>query len=183
MKTAIVVTGLPASGKTTIAKSIAGGTGFVLLDKDDFLENLYGLYDVRTLEDRKTLSRKSDTMFQDACAQHGSAVLVSHWRPVAGQNESGTPTDWLQDTYDRLIEVACLCPAETALSRFSARSRHPGHMDQTRDKANLAQQFNSWESRYPLCIGHPITVNTGSVVNVDALIDQIRTIMTTADTE
>ena len=40
--TFVVVSGLPASGKTTLAKSLALALGLRLLDKDDILESLFG---------------------------------------------------------------------------------------------------------------------------------------------
>ena len=99
MKIGVVVTGLPASGKTTIARIIANALSFDFIDKDDFLEGLYKLNDVRTWEDRKNLSRQSDVLFQDAGRKLGSAVLVSHWKPIAEGGNSGTPTNWLKETY------------------------------------------------------------------------------------
>jgi shikimate kinase len=95
MKIGVVVTGLPASGKTTIARVIANALSFDLIDKDDFLESLYALNDVNTWEDRKILSRQSDILFQDAGKRLGSAVLVSHWKPLKEGGDSGTSSDWL----------------------------------------------------------------------------------------
>ncbi|WP_370645738.1 AAA family ATPase [Ruegeria sp. Ofav3-42] len=57
MKLGIVVTGLPASGKTTVAREIAKRLGLVFLDKDDFLEELYERHGVPSWEHRKKLSR------------------------------------------------------------------------------------------------------------------------------
>lgn len=41
MKVGVVVTGLPASGKTTLGRHIATSLGFGFLDKDEFLEDLF----------------------------------------------------------------------------------------------------------------------------------------------
>jgi dephospho-CoA kinase len=57
MKIGVIVTGLPASGKATVARVVANALSFDLIDKDDFLEGLYELNDVSTWEDRKSLSR------------------------------------------------------------------------------------------------------------------------------
>ena len=99
MKTGGVVPGLPSSGKTTIARIIANALSFDLVDEDDFLEGLYKLNEVRTWEDRKSLSRQSDVLFQDAGKKLGSAVLVSHWKPLAEGGDSGTSTGWLMEVY------------------------------------------------------------------------------------
>ena len=37
----VVVSGLPASGKSTVARTLAGALGLPLLDKDVFLEALF----------------------------------------------------------------------------------------------------------------------------------------------
>ncbi|MDE4063909.1 AAA family ATPase [Phaeobacter gallaeciensis] len=63
MKSGVIVTGLPASGKTTIAREISKCLGFVFLDKDDFLEELYERHGVLSWEDRKNLADKVTTYF------------------------------------------------------------------------------------------------------------------------
>jgi hypothetical protein len=40
-RTFVVVSGLPASGKTTLARRLADGLGLPLLDKDDILDRLF----------------------------------------------------------------------------------------------------------------------------------------------
>ena len=177
MKIGVVVTGLPASGKTTIARTIASGISFDLIDKDDFLENLYELNEVRTWEDRRNLSRESDILFQDAAKKLGSAVLVSHWKPLAEGGESGTSTDWLKQVYTSLFEVFCLCPPDVALDRFLIRRRHLGHLDAQRDPAELAVRFRSLESGYPLRIAPVLEVRTDLEVNHLAIVDKMRLLL------
>ena len=180
MKIGVVVTGLPASGKTTIARCIASAFSFDLIDKDDFLEGLYALNVVNTWEDRKSLSRQSDVLFQDAGKASGSAVLVSHWKPLGDGSNSGTSTDWLMGTYAPIIEVYCSCPSGIALDRFLARNRHPGHFDQQRDPTELAQQLRGWESRYPLGIGSLLEVRTDIKVNEKEIVDKLRLMLSNA---
>ncbi|WP_299677107.1 shikimate kinase [uncultured Roseobacter sp.] len=168
------MTGLPASGKTTIARVIANALSFDLIDKDDFLEGLYEQNDVRTWEDRKDLSRQSDALFQDAGKKLGSAVLVSHWKPLTGGGDSGTATDWLKGTYAPLIEVNCICPSDIALSRFLTRKRHPSHFDKQRDPIKLAQRLRGLESGYPLGIGPVLKVRTDTKVNQKEIVDKVR---------
>lgn len=174
MKIAVVVTGLPASGKTTIGRSIARSLSFDFLDKDDFLENLYALNSVRTWEDRKALSRQSDVLFQAAAAKSASAVLVSHWKPALKGGESGTPTDWLKKSFTSVIEVYCSCPPDLALDRFLARKRHPGHLDQQRDRVELALQLRDLEGGYPLGIGPVIELRSAVEVSQQAVADRLR---------
>lgn len=174
MKIGVVVTGLPASGKTTVARSLAKSLSFDLIDKDDFLEDLYELNDVRTWEDRKKLSRQSDVLFRKAAEESGSAVLVSHWKPLAESGESGTLTDWLSGAYPSLIEVYCSCPPEVALDRFLVRKRHPGHLDQQRDRNDLALQLRRFEKAYPLGIGPVVEVDTRTREDLQPSVEQVR---------
>lgn len=174
MKSGIVVTGLPASGKTTVAREMAKRLGFVFLDKDDFLEDLYERYGVPSWEHRKKLSRRSDGVFRDAAAQSNSAVLVSHWRPLGENGKSGTPTDWLGEEFNPIVEVCCLCSPEDALARFIERTRHPGHLDQQRDAKELAEQLASWANSYPLGLGALVEVRTDGAVDFDSVIKKVR---------
>ncbi|MEO1308179.1 MAG: hypothetical protein AAFV38_09700, partial [Pseudomonadota bacterium] len=137
------------------AREIAKRLGFEFFDKDDFLEGLYEREGVSSWDHRKKLSRLSDVAFQEAAAQSDSAVLVSHWRPIRGNVESGTPTNWLLGEYETLVEVCCLCPPAEALRRFVSRTRHPGHLDKQRDTNELAERLNSWNKFFPLrvCYG------------------------------
>jgi len=160
MKKAIVVTGLPASGKTTIAQKLAADLGFAFLDKDDFLERLFDRSEVCSLADRRRLSRTSDQMFKEAALQSTTAVLVSHWRPLQTDDDSGTPSEWVSQHYDQIVEVFCDCPEHIALSRFLKRTRHSGHLDHQQHATALAQKLASWSQRFPLGVGPLITIHT-----------------------
>lgn len=180
MKQAVIVTGLPASGKTTIAREIAERLGLEFFDKDDFLEDLYEREGVSSWDHRKKLSRLSDVAFQEAAAKSDSAVLVSHWRPIRGIVESGTPSDWLLGEYETLVEVCCLCPPEEALRRFVSRTRHPGHLDKQRDTNELAGRFASWNKFFPLRVGRLLEVRTDIEVNFEMLAEGVRTTLLTS---
>jgi len=174
MKRAVIITGLPASGKTTVARELAQRLGFAFLDKDDFLEDLYDREGVTSWDDRKRLSRQSDDAFREAAQAADAAVLVSHWRPLNGTNESGTPSDWLVEDYEALVELCCQCPPDLAFGRFLSRSRHPGHLDQQRDTEDLAQRFASWATFFPLGVGRVLEVRTDTAVNFEAVTEDVR---------
>ncbi|MCL6285024.1 AAA family ATPase [Ruegeria sp. 2012CJ41-6] len=174
MKIGVIVTGLPASGKTTIAREIAKHLGFDLHDKDDFLEKLYECFEVRSHDHRKQLSRQSDHAFKDAAMRSESVVLVSHWRSLGDSDESGTPSDWLDQEYERIVEVVCQCSPKVALKRFLARTRHPGHLDSQSDADELAQRMATWSHRFPLGVGNLVEVQTEHPLNISSLIEDIR---------
>jgi len=147
---AILVTGLPASGKTTLAHIVGQHLNWPVLDKDVFLETLYAQNVVASMALRRTLSQQADIAFQRAALNLRQAVLVSHWRPRHGPANTGTPTDWVPDHFDWVIEVHCACPLETCITRFRTRTRHPGHLDATRTEADVRLKMQSLTKGYPL---------------------------------
>ena len=175
MKIGVIVSGLPASGKTRTGRELAAGLGFAFLDKDAFLEDLYDRTAVRSLEDRNRLSRQSDRTFRNEAIRLGSAVLVSHWRPPGMKDQSGTPTDWLADAYDAVVEVSCCCSPKVACARFFARTRHPGHLDSVRDREELAIRMASWADRYPLGVGALVEFRTDQPADFAPVIENVRT--------
>ena len=178
MKYAVIVTGLPASGKTTVGRDLSKRLGLDFLDKDDFLEDLYDREGVASWDHRKRLSRRSDAAFQEAAKTRESAVLVSHWRPPHRDVDSGTPSDWLQGEYGLLVEVWRRCAPEEALRRFLTRTRHPGHLDKECDAEELAERFGSWSDFYPLRVGRLLEVRTDADVSFQALAEDVRNALT-----
>jgi len=171
---AIVITGLPAGGKTTVAKRIAVGLNWPLLDKDDFLENLFASASVESFDDRRRLSKLSDEAFQAAAKMHSNAVLVSHWRPIVGRKNTGTDPDFVNEHFDKIIEVHCVCSVETAAKRFRTRIRHHGHMDKRKSEEDVKRQIQLLSKGYPLGIGFPISVETENPVDYARLLSQIK---------
>lgn len=174
MQAFVVVSGLPASGKTTLASVLAAKLPFPLLDKDAFLEVLFQLEGIGDTEWRRSLSHRADAQFREAAANAERAVLASWWRHPRSTADSGTPTDWLVEAPRALVEVHCSCRASIAAARFLARSRHPGHLDQQRSSDNLLALLEQQESLGPLFPEKAITVSTEVPVDVAALVGAVK---------
>ena len=174
-RTIIVITGLPASGKTTLARLLARELGFDVIDKDDFLEALLGTVEEFDAEFRYRCSREADKQFVEAARSAENVILVSHWQGPDEHRESGTPSAWLRE-YDTVIEIVCLCSVATALQRFTNRNRHPGHGDSRSDSVVLRHWFEVDSLRGSLGIGSLITVNTEEIVNIKKLAQECRQI-------
>src|SRR5262245_44673893 len=112
----IIVTGLPASGKSSVGKLIASNFELELLDKDDILESMFE--DEAGTEVRRRLSRDADEILRRKAFESTGAVLVSWWRHPKSRIDTGTPTDWLSSLSGRLIHVHCRCDALVAANRF-----------------------------------------------------------------
>lgn len=128
----IVVSGLPASGKTTLARAVAPMLGLPVIDKDAILEQLFESEGTGDHAWRRALSRRSDALFQEAAAASEGAVLTSFWHVPGMAEMSGTPTDWVLALSPMVVGLHCECPADVAAERFLTRRRHPGHLDATR---------------------------------------------------
>lgn len=176
-RAAIFVTGLPASGKTSVGRKLSIAFDWPLLDKDEFLERLYDQYPVENLEDRNRLSRLSDEQFIGAAKQEQSVVLVSHWAPKGETGGSGTPTDWLSEVFDPLIEVHCVCSVTTATERFLNRKRHPGHMDAVRSTSEIRRKMEKWALGLPLGFDAMVEIDTEADVSTETLVAAINMLL------
>lgn len=115
MRRFLVVSGVPASGKTTLARSLANRLGYEFLDKDVFLESLFELHPVAHPEVRRQLSARADQLFQTVAMTSSSAVLASWWRHPRSQRSSGTSTDWLKPSEVAAEVHCCIEPASRSL--------------------------------------------------------------------
>jgi hypothetical protein len=100
-----VISGLPASGKSRLARRLGQPLNLPVIDKDDILEALFESKGIGDGAWRRMLSRESDEIFQQrAMAAADGAVLASFWRVPGMPSDSGTPADWLQA---HLVNVHC----------------------------------------------------------------------------
>jgi len=176
--TFLIFSGLPGSGKSTVARQLAPRFGLPLLDKDDFLDALFVERGAGDAEWRTSLSREADERFAVAARQLAGACLVSWWRH-RGAAGSGTPTEWLSTLSAPIVEVHCRCRVATAVERFLVRQRHPGHLDSVRAHSSLLTEFDALDAR-PLGIGPVVDLDTEAVVDNDALLHSIRTALASA---
>jgi chloramphenicol 3-O-phosphotransferase len=139
----VIVSGLPASGKTTLARRLSRPLGLPVIDKDDILESLFESKGAGDAARRRQLSRESDAELRARAESSGGAILVSFWHGPGMAADSGTPTRWLLDLPGPRVHVACRCAAEIAHARFARRTRHPGHLD--RQSARTLEAFVALE--------------------------------------
>ena len=173
----VVVSGLPASGKTTLSRSLAPALGLTLLDKDDILETLFETLGVGDADWRQRLSRASDEIFQRLAGTSSGAVLTSFWRKAEVSIHSGTPTDWITAMSQRVVEVYCACTPELAAMRFVNRTRHSGHLDSAKRIEDLLPGFQALASTGPIGVGKLLRVDTSDEVNLDPVISAVRSLL------
>jgi AAA domain len=171
----IVVSGLPASGKTTLARALAEALDLPFLDKDDILEALFESLGAGDDAWRGRLSRASDTVLEATARRLNSGVVMtSFWRHPHLSVGSGSPIDWIGHLPATRVEVYCECSAPTAVERFRDRVRHSGHNDSHRTAEQLLAQFEHLEALGPLGLGRLVRVDTSEGYELGHVVAQVR---------
>jgi predicted kinase len=161
----VVVSGPPASGKTTLSGAIAPVLGLPLIAKDTIKQALMEVLPVPDVAASRVLGRASVAALLAVAAESGGAVLESVWHHYA--------VDELRRLPGVVVEVFCRCDPAVAASRYAWRagSRDAGHYDASRETGEL---WNDEVAR-PVAGGWPvIEVDTAGPVDLSALIAAIR---------
>jgi 8-oxo-dGTP pyrophosphatase MutT (NUDIX family)/predicted kinase len=163
----VVVSGPPASGKSTLAPALARELGLPLVAKDTIKDAFMSVLPVPDLEASRRLGRAAVVaMLAVAGESPVGAVIESNFRrSVAAAGLAGLPGP--------VVEVFCRVDRETAARRYAARagSRHPGHFDAVRSPEEL---WNDEVAR-PVAGGWPVLdADTAAPVDVPALAARVR---------
>jgi len=165
--TFVVVSGPPASGKTTVARAIAPGLGLPLIAKDTIKQALLTVLPVADIETSRLVGTASVAALLAVAAETAGAVLESVWhRSRALVDLRVLPGD--------IVEVFCRCDPEVARQRYALRAgtRAAGHFDADR---SIDELWNDDVAR-PVAGGWPvIEIGTHSPVDIRSLIVLIHT--------
>ncbi|HIG36151.1 MAG TPA: ATP-binding protein [Oceanospirillaceae bacterium] len=179
----ILISGLPASGKSTLANQLQASLGLSLLDKDTILEQLYVAFRSTNAEQRRHVSSSADQVFVAIAKQLGRGILCTFWDHPASTTTPGTDTQWLRTSAAQVIEVYCHCPAETAFERIQIRQQKQGAQDNNRANLgyDLLSEYKIEASLGPLNLGKLITVKTDQPVKLELLTQQIIDLINTKE--
>lgn len=128
--TVIVVSGLPCSGKSTLAMHLHQALHWPLFAKDAFKESLF---DSLGIGDREWSRKLSEAAYELLFAQALESVRRHESCIVEGNFRAGRFEERFRElaTSATLSQAHCHAPPETLIHRFRERmpSRHVGHVD------------------------------------------------------
>lgn len=132
--TLVIVSGLPASGKTTLARQLAGDLRLPLIGRDDIKERLFDSLGWSDREWSKQLGRASWNLLwwavETQLAAGASSIVESNFDPALDSQRVAA----FQHRYHcRAVQIHCHAEGSVLVERFLARvagkTRHPGHVD------------------------------------------------------
>ena len=130
MKRVLLVNGVPASGKSTVAKAVSGATGWPLLTLDTIKEAFFAHLGTGDRDYNRLLGKASYQAIFSLIADFppDSTTVVDAWFGFQ-------PADVLRSHLtragaDRIAEIWCHAPGKIVGERYRARlsERHAGHL-------------------------------------------------------
>jgi predicted kinase len=127
----VVITGPPATGKTTLARALADGLGLPLIAKDTVKETLFDALGTGDRPWSRRLGVATYTLLFTVAAEvlRARQPLVLEANLTRGTAEA----EFAALPPYRLLQIVCTAPDDVVLARYRERAlggeRHSGHLD------------------------------------------------------
>jgi glucokinase len=160
----VIVTGVPGSGKTTLATALAGRLRVPFFGKDAIKEALWDHLGPGDVAWSTALGRAAVAALRTIAATTPAWVVDS---PVPSEFAH----EWI--TIPGIVEVHCACPPELARTRYTTRVRHECHFD-----ADRVAAYDEWiaDDARRAALGPRLEVDTTPPTDVDAITDWIASV-------
>jgi predicted kinase len=166
----VVVTGIPASGKTTLATALSVQLGWPLISKDVVKEALFDALGTGDLEWSQRLGRAGHVVIYSLAATIPNVILEAHFQRGIAEPE-------LLALNRRIVQIYCRCPVDVAAERYRSRiddpGRHGGHLREHQSQ----QVIERWMKDAPTPLDLPnallVEVDTTGPLDIGAIAGSI----------
>jgi predicted kinase len=168
--TLIIVTGMPSSGKSTVAEPLARELRLALIAKDVIKESLY---DSLGADDVGSSGRLGGAAFAVIFALAKSVLSSGASLIVEGNFFLDQEVEFAALPAHRIVQLHCHAPLSILLDRYASRTRHPAHHDAEKVK-ELPARFESG-AHGPLPLGGTlIQLDTKQPLDLASLARRVR---------
>ena len=182
--TLVIVSGLPASGKTTLARWLAADLRLPLFGRDDIKERLFDRLGWSDRDWSRLLGGASWELLFWAIERQAiagrSCIAESNFYPEHDRPRIAALRQWFCLT---TIEVHCHAAGSVLVERYLARvadgTRHPGHVDHVTIDEHREHLLAA--TPQPLELGGPtllIDTTDPSAIDYDSLVAELRMLLT-----
>jgi predicted kinase len=143
----IVVSGPPASGKTSTARKLAARLRIPFISKDTFKERLYEVFGSDEKLEEPIERAALALLYSVAAAPLEAGVSVVAESNFDRHSDLGALRTLQEEHGARLVQVYCRRSRERLLERFVERieegERHPGHGDEPHDVEEVERKLGA----------------------------------------